>query len=290
MNATKPTLPVLSVLFAATLWGCMWYPLRLLQAHGMYGLWTTLVSYTTALAVGFIPLWRRREELASCRWGLLVLALAAGWCNVAFILAVIAGDVVRVMLLFYLSPLWTVLLGRIILRERLSASAWWVFLAALAGAAIMLWNPALGMPLPRGGAEWLAVSAGFAFAVNNVVVRDLQQVSVTVKAVVTWLGVAVVAGAWLLLGHGHWPVTDAAGWAGAVALGLAGIVVMTVALLYGVTHMPAHRSAVILLFELVAGAVSAQLLTTETIGAKEWAGGALIMGAAFLAARMQTEQ
>ncbi|HHH36168.1 MAG TPA: hypothetical protein ENK48_04995 [Gammaproteobacteria bacterium] len=49
--------------------------------------------------------------------------------------------------------------------------------------------------------------------------------------------------------------------------------------------MPAHRSAVILLFELVAGAVSAQLLTDEVVQANEWLGGVLIVTAAWFAAR-----
>ena len=72
----------------------------------------------------------------------------------------------------------------------------------------------------------------------------------------------------------------------AVLLGLGGFLVMTVTVLYGVTRMPVHRSAVILLFELVAGAVSSMLLTDEIVLAREWLGGALIVMAAWLAARI----
>mgnify|MGYP000358529859 CR=1 FL=1 len=42
----------------------------------------------------------------------------------------------------------------------------------------------------------------------------------------------------------------------AVLLGVCGFLVMTMSVFYGVTRMPVHRSAVILLFELVAGALS----------------------------------
>jgi drug/metabolite transporter (DMT)-like permease len=56
--------------------------------------------------------------------------------------------------------------------------------------------------------------------------------------------------------------------------------------LYGVTRMPVHRSAVILLFELVVGAVSALLLTDEVVLLREWIGGAMIVSAAYLAARI----
>lgn len=289
---TKPApalFPVFSLLLAATMWGVIWYPLRLLEAAGLDGLWTTLIIYAAALAIGLPLLWRRRAELQRQRGVLLVLALAAGWCNVAFILAVLEGTVVRVLLLFYLSPIWAVLLARIILGERLTAQARWVFLLAITGALVMLWDPAMGMPWPSEPGDWLAVSAGFGFALSNVTIRQLQAVSVPAKTVVSWTGVLAIAGAMLVFRDAvTWPAVGAGVWLGAVALGWFGIVVMTLAVQYGVTHMPVHRSAVILLFELVAGAVSAGLLTDEVVRPLEWIGGALIIAAAYWAARLQT--
>jgi drug/metabolite transporter (DMT)-like permease len=61
---------------------------------------------------------------------------------------------------------------------------------------------------------------------------------------------------------------------------------MSLTVTYGVSRMPVHRSAVILLFELVAGALSSQLLTDETVLPREWLGGLLIVTAAYLAARI----
>src|SRR3990172_5579453 len=114
-------LPVLSLLLGATLWGVIWYPLRLLEQHGMAGLWTSLIMYLAALVISLPVLWRCRAELSLHPWLLLMLALSAGWCNVSFVLAVIEGNVVRVLLLFYLSPLWAALLGWLLLGERLSS-------------------------------------------------------------------------------------------------------------------------------------------------------------------------
>jgi drug/metabolite transporter (DMT)-like permease len=72
----------------------------------------------------------------------------------------------------------------------------------------------------------------------------------------------------------------------AVLLGLGGFLVMSLAVVYGVTRMPVHRSAVILLFELVVGAVSSLLLTDEVILMREWLGGGLIIVAAYVAAHI----
>ena len=68
------------------------------------------------------------------------------------------------------------------------------------------------------------------------------------------------------------------------------IIVMTLSVQYGVTHMPVYRSAVILLFELVAAAVSAQWLSDEVISIAEWVGGSMIVLAGYFSARSLMKQ
>lgn len=280
-------LPIASLLVAATLWGLVWYPLRLLDEHGIGGLWSSLICYVAALLPGLpwlrrsLPAWRENTVLMT------LMVLSVGWCNVAFVLAVIDGTVVRVLLLFYLSPLWALILGWVFLGEHPGRQGLLVFALAVIGAVTMLWDPAMGMPWPRDTADWLAASSGLAFALTNVLVRRLHSVSVQAKSAADWLGVAVVAGVWILLTGEPVPQADVTVWTGAVLLGWFGFMIMTVSVVYGVTHMPVHRSAVILLFELVVGSVSALLLTDEHVLPQEWVGGALILSAAWLAARAQ---
>jgi drug/metabolite transporter (DMT)-like permease len=145
----------------------------------------------------------------------------------------------------------------------------------------------MGMPWPRDEADWLAVSSGFAFSFANVMVRKTPHVSMYTKASVSWLGVVTVAVLWILVVREPFPDVQLPVWSGAVLLGWLGFVVMTLTVIYGVSHMPLHRSAVILLFELVVGAISAMLLTDEQVQTQEWLGGALILVAAYLAAHAQ---
>jgi len=277
-------LPVLSLLLTASLWGLVWYPLRLLEGQGLSGLWVTLSSYGAALALGLVWLWRSRSDWQYKPLVLGMMTLAVGWCNVAFVLAVLEGTVVRVLLLFYLSPLWALLLGWVLLKEHPGSSGLLVFVLALAGAITMLWDEEMGMPWPRDRADWLAVSSGFAFSFANVMVRKSQRISMQTKSAVSWLGVVLVAGVWILLVQEPLPLVQASTWFSAALLGWFGFVVMTVTVIYGVSHMPVHRSAVILLFELVVGAVSSLILTNEQVLLQEWLGGALILTAAYLAA------
>ncbi|HEY5603117.1 MAG TPA: DMT family transporter [Gammaproteobacteria bacterium] len=283
-------LPVISLLITATLWGVAWYPLRIAESYGIAGLWTSLLIYGAALLCGSLAFWRKFGEIQQQPLMLGAIALTNGWLNIAFILAVIEGNVVRVVLLFYLSPLWSTLLGWLVLKEQLTAWSMATLVVAMIGAMIMLWDPSLGFPWPQNYADWLAITSGMAFSVSNVLVRKLQQISVRTKTMSAWMGVTLVAAIWILLGDVPTPHVEARIWIWTTLIGCSMIMVMTLAVQYGVTHMPVYRSAVILLFELVAAALSAQWLSDEVIEGKELIGGGLIIVAGYLSARALMKQ
>ena len=144
--------------------------------------------------------------------------LAAGWTNVAFLLAVIDGEVVRVLILFYLSPLWAALLGRWLLGEALGIHTALMLLLGLSGAVVMLWQPG-ALDRGLGQADGLGLSAGFAFALANVMTRRLQALGDVIKTQLSWIGVVSVSLLWLLFRGEAWPSVPLAGWLGALALG-----------------------------------------------------------------------
>lgn len=281
--------PLLALLYAATFWGLLWWPARWLEGAGMTGVWQALVSYASALVVmslvrGFPVAGLAREPVS-----VLVLTLAAGWTNVAFLLAVIGDQVVRVMILFYLSPLWASLLGHWVLGERLRPMTWVMLALGLAGAVVMLYRPDV-LRQPVGAGDWLALSAGLGFAVTNVMTRRLQWVGDQAKTQLAWLGVVLVASLVIAIEGMPPPQADWRGWAGAVALGVPGFLFSTLAVVYAVSRMPVQRSSMIMLFEIVVGAVSAWLLASETLGLREWIGGAMIIVAGLLAVHLHEEE
>lgn len=287
---STPVLPIISLLITATLWGVVWYPLRIAEELGMQGLWTTLLAYTGSLVIGLAFFRTHLGDFRQQPLSLFVIAAANGWLNVAFILAVIDGNVVRVILLFYLSPVWSTLLGWLILKEQISGWSVATLVVAMTGAMTMLWDPALGFPWPQDYTDWLAITSGMAFSVSNVAVRKLQEVSVATKTVAAWIGVTVVAVLWITISNAQLPTVELQVWGWTLFIGTVLIVVMTLCVQYGVTHMPVYQSAVILLFELVAAALSAQWLSDEVTTVKEWVGGGMIMLAGYLSARAMMKQ
>jgi drug/metabolite transporter (DMT)-like permease len=276
-----PSLPVASLLVGASLWGVVWYPYRLLGAAGMDGAWASALTYGVALVAGsaaFLGHWR---DVRRAPWACLAMGLAIGWSNLAYVIGVLEGEVMRVLLLFYLAPLWTVPLAHLLLGERLDGRGALVMAIALAGAAVMLWHPRMGLPWPSSRAEWLGVVAGFLFALGNVLVRSLPQLRDTTKSLAIWAGVTAAAVLFLPWSPTTAPAAmraAAATWEIWLAVGFA-LLAMSLALQYGLSRVPANRAIVILLFELVVAAVASYYLAGETLRTQDWIGGALIVAA-----------
>ena len=288
MAIDRPWLPAGALLCNALIWGLSWWPFRQLEARGLHPLWATALIYL--LAVLAITLWRRRAWSQLLRAPTLwVLVLAAGTTNATFNWSVTIGDVVRVVLLFYLMPLWAVLLARPLLREPLTAGAGLRVVLALAGAAIVLQPEGGGWPLPRTLPEWLGVVGGFSFALNNVMLRREAHQPEAARALAMFLGGALVAAvlAASLAAQGQVPAlpAPAPGWlAGGAALAIA-FLAGNLALQYGAARLPAHVTAVIMVSEVLFAAGSAVLFGAGTLTPTLLLGGALIVGATLLSAR-----
>jgi drug/metabolite transporter (DMT)-like permease len=279
---------VAALMVNAFTWGVSWWPLRQLEAAGLHPLWATVLIYT--LAVVLIALARPAAVAHLAKTPVLwVLVLAAGTTNATFNWAVTIGDVVRVVLLFYLMPLWAVLLARLLLNERLTALALARVAMALTGAAVVLWPKDGGLPLPQGLPDWLGIIGGFSFALNNVMLRREAHQPEAARALAMFFGGASVAGvlavALTLHGSVALPPPAAPGWMlGVLALALV-FLVGNLALQYGAARLPANVTAVVMLTEVLFASVSAVLLGAGAVTPTLALGGALILGAALLSAR-----
>lgn len=287
MSARSAAPAVLALMFNAFTWGVSWWPFRRLEALGLHPLWATALIYL--LAVVFISAWRPAS------WGQLlrapvlwVLVLASGTTNAAFNWGVTLGDVVRVVLLFYTMPLWAVLLARLLLHEHLTPLAALRVALALAGAAIVLWPADGGLPMPRSLADALGLLGGFAFALNNVMLRREAAQPEMARALAMFLGGATVS-ALLALGLGAQglvgaPPPPAWPWMlPALALGLL-FLGSNLALQYGAARLSANATAVVMVTEVLFASVSAVALGAAQASVPLAVGGLLIVSAALLAA------
>lgn len=285
-----PPLAIAGLLFNAFAWGVSWWPFRELGDRALHPLWATAAIY----ALGVLVISAARPGA----WGQLLrapalwwLLLASGLTNATFNWGVTIGDVVRVVLLFYLMPVWAVLLARLLLDEPLTKGALLRLALALAGAAIVLWpqgEAGFAGPVPASLAEWLGLAGGFGFALTNVLLRREAAEPEMARALAMFVGGAVVAGGLALaLGAGGripWP-GPAGGWAVGVALLALWFLASNLALQYGAARVPANVTAVVMVSEVLFAGVSAVLLGASTVTPALAVGACLIVAASLLAAR-----
>jgi drug/metabolite transporter (DMT)-like permease len=216
------------------------------------------------------------------------VVLAAGATNACFNWGVTIGDVVRVVLLFYLMPLWAVALARLLLGERLTPLAALRVALALAGASVVLQPEGGGWPLPRSLPDWLGVLGGFAFALNNVLLRRQAASGSAARALAMFGGGALVAGALALaLGAGGgvpWPPAPQAAWIAGMVLLAGWFLLGNLALQYGAARLSASATAVVMVAEVPFAAGSAVLLGAGSFSAALALGALPIVAAAMLAA------
>lgn len=287
--------PALAILIGSSVWGLAWFPYRCLAQWGVAAVPAQMA--TAGVALLLLTLVYRRS-LATLRWSWLLagVAFAGGATNVAFVWGTTHGHVMRVLLLFYLTPVWTALFAHWLLGERVGLRGVGLIALALGGAGLMLWSPTLGWPVPNNPGEWAGAIAGAAFALNNVLLRRVSQALPDVRAEMrSWtlyLG-CVVGGLLVLPFDGGADTARAAVSAltsgaaavsvAAVALALGCTIALTnVVVQFGLARVPANQAALIMLFEIVVAAISSWWLASEALGARDIAGGLCIVAAGVL--------
>ena len=290
MTAAKTpvaTLAALALVVNAFIWGVSWWPLRQLQDLGLHPLWSTALVYglvfTGLLAFNLSSL--RAFASTPQLW---LLAFAAGLTNVGFNWAVTVGDVVRVVLLFYMMPAWSVLIAWVLLGERPTSASLARLALAMAGVLIVLKTPASPWPVPQGLIDWLALVGGFSFALTNALLNKLSAAPSGARMLAMFGGGAAMAAAAGLFGVTQQIVTapqlSLAGVPIVLGLGLA-FCLSNAALQYGAARLPATTTALVMLTEILFASASAALLGAADFTPRIVLGGALIVLAALLAAR-----
>ena len=283
---------VAALLINALVWGVSWWPFKNLQALGLHPLWATALVYLLAFVLlSLVFVWRGIWPAGVWRHpGLWALWLASGLTNVGFNWAVTVGDVVRVVLLFYLMPAWSVLVAWWLLGERPHGKALLRLALALCGLVIVLKTPETPWPIPQSLPDVLALLGGLSFAVTNVLLLKLRNTPDSARMLAMFGGGASMATLTALLALTAGiiaPISDPSAhvlsWLPWVAALSTAFLFGNLALQVGAAQLPAHTTALVMLSEVVFASVSAYLL-----GAAEWSlrtatGGSLILLAALLA-------
>jgi drug/metabolite transporter (DMT)-like permease len=277
-------------------------------------LWATAAVF--ALATGVLCFispqgWRHFKQHPQLWW----LMAASGLTNIGFNWAVTTGDVVRVVLLFYLMPTWSLLLAWWMLGDRPTRGALMRLSLALVGVLLVLKTPESSWPLPQDLSDVLALLAGFTFALTNIWLLRLQHTPESSRMLAMFGGGALMASACAALATltGVIPAVFAAPLNGLEVSGIstwlgdanvlqtigvwtpyvvglsAAFLVSNFTLQYGAARLSAHTTAMVMMSEVVFASVSSVALGASVLTWRVGLGGGMIVLAALLASQAHAQ-
>lgn len=275
-----PTIAIVASTFA---WGTWWIPLRKLDSLGNGSVWFTGMGFLLPALI-FLPyMVRHARRIISAGWPLLICAIAFGISSSFYAEGTMRGNVSRVILLFYLTPVWSTLLARLILGEAITRRRMFTIVLGLTGMWIILGKGG-SFPVPQDVAEWLGLLAGIGWAVAMVYTQLTKHLSmfdiagpVFVCMALSFLGLTLIPGGRTWTNETSLLLPQAVLWIVAIAA-LWHLPAILLSLFGGAVLEPG-RVAILLMLEVVIGVGSSALWAGEIFGFRELAGATFVMAA-----------
>ncbi len=274
----------LACLYAGAVWGLFWIPLRALEDAGINGLWITVV-YFLIPTICLIPIVLSRwQHVKQGGISLQLTTMLSGGALLLYSTSIVYTDVVRAMLLFYLTPIWATILARIFLGDLITPSRIIAMLLAILGM-LTIFGLGARFPIPQNIGDWLGIGSGFLWAVAMVRIRMSESHSaVELTAGFFQWSLIFSAGAAFLLAPSQIPKIEQVLPALPLLLIFMALLVLpgTYASLWGPKYLSPGIVGLLFMTEIIVGAISVALLAGEPFGIRELMGVLLIAGASML--------
>mgnify|MGYP001026070960 CR=1 FL=1 len=270
-----------AVAACGSLWGIYWLPLRYLEQAGLSGGWQTAAFFIAALPPALALTFMARAEIRAQFRNILWLVLYNGLVFNLYSNAYAHTTVFNVLFLFYLSPIWSILIARVWYGERVSIIRLGCVVAGLAGLVIMLSGDG-GLPLPRNLGDWMALVSGILWAVLTIRIRNSHEIGSTANLAAFLIGGLIFALLFALIGGGNaLPSVEAIGnsWLLVLVIAWIGWLPSQFILFWGVRRISPVRTSILLMTELVSGVATAAWLSGDPVTWQQLLGGGLIVAA-----------
>jgi drug/metabolite transporter (DMT)-like permease len=277
MNSTVLASAV--VLLTGIIWGVYWVPVRVVAELGLDGAWGTS-AVTLAAALFLLPFVLADKSTLRGKDVLGIASITLGGAAFAlYSIGFLYGKVALVVLLWFFSPVWSVLIAKYLLHLKIPRLRLVSVGVGLAGLFIMLGGDG-GIPVPGNLGEWMAFAGGLIWAFATAGMRLKSNVKPLPSAFLFALGAAVTS---LLVAPFLEPFpTIAPGDLPTVAVNVlltGGFwwVLSIAALMWATVRLDPARVGILLMTEVVFGAVTAAAFAGESLSINEMVGGVLVI-------------
>jgi len=274
----------IACLYAGGVWGLFWIPLRALEDAGLHGLWVTVVYFLVpTLCLLPVGIWRWKHFQAG-GFRLQVTAMVSGGALLLYSTSIVYTEVVRAMLLFYLTPIWGTILARIFLGDVITPLRIFTILIAIAGM-LTIFGLGVQFPMPKNIGDWMGIGSGILWAVAMVRLRMDQNISALDMSLGFFLWSLIFSFlAAIVLAPSYIPsVAETLPTMPLLLIFMALLILPgTYASLWGPKFLSPGLVGLLFMTEIVVGSISVAFLAGEPFGAREITGIFLIVGASLL--------
>ena len=270
-----------ALLIAAGMWGLFWIPQRALEAGGLTGGWATISQMVIPFAMLLpISLWRLyKGQSFGLEYPLIGLLFGGGIACYAnsFLLT----DVVRALILFYITPVWTTIFEIVFLRQIPRFYRYITLVLVLSGVWIVFGQEGV-IPLPQNSGDWIALLGGILIAASAVrmEIKKPEGIYPILFSFFFYGGLFTLIQSYFLSDYlGDAPSIES--WVAMmpwlILIAILFHIPTNIVILGAPSRIGAGIFSIIILFEIVVGTFSAAVLTDELIGWREILGSSFII-------------
>lgn len=215
---------------------------------------------------------------------LQITAILSGVALLCYTLAFLYTDVVRAMLLFYLTPVWSTLLAAIILNETITWQRILAIILALMGMLI-IFGLGRNFPIPKNVGDWLGILSGIIWAIATIRIRKHEGHSAVDMTIgfFFWSMIASLILCYFLASNQLPSIEKIIGVLPWLFTFMAVFVVPgAFASLWGPKYISPGLVGLLMMTEIIFGSITAALFANEPFGIRESLGIILIISASVL--------
>ena len=272
---------------SAGAWGIYWLPQRYLEAGGLTGGWGTISQMLIGVLLLLpIAIWRVTKNKDS-GFELPLTGLLVGGGFICYALSFLLTDVIRALILFYMTPIWTTIFEIIFLKKKPGWERAVTLTLALVGLWIVFSKNTI-FPLPENAGDWIALIGGAMFAGGMIRLEVVKTDGVfpIIFSFFFYGALFNIFAGFLLSEHlGPMPSIDAF-----VSMSIFLIVLSVfyfiptgIVILWSPSKLGAGLCSILFLTEIVVGVISSSILTNEPFGWREIVGSSMIVIGGILA-------
>ena len=271
----------IALAISAGAWGIYWLPQRILEEGGLTGGWGTIAQMIIGVILLLpIAIWRKvKGKTTGLEIPLTGFLIGGGF--ICYALSFLLTDVVRALILFYMTPIWTTIFEILFLKKRPGLERVLTLSLALGGLWIVFSKQTI-IPLPENSGDWLALAGGALFSAG-LVRLELIKTDGVFPIIFSFFFFGsifnIVAGFLLKEYLGPVPPIEAF-----VSMALFLIIISVfyfiptgIVIFWSPSKLGAGLCSILFLSEIVVGVITSSILTNEPFGWREITGSSLIV-------------